>query len=61
MTTNLKIAMGLKEDCLTFEDGTDRLSQNIGKKLPLSAARNPQRAHILFTVQQKRKMQTVET
>ena len=53
--------MGLKEDYLTFENGTDRLSQNRGKKLPLYAAWNPQRAHILFTVQQKRKMQTVET
>jgi len=34
----LKIAMGLKEDCLTLEDGADRLSQNVGKKLPLYAA-----------------------
>ena len=25
-------------DFLTHEDGTDRLSQNVGKELPLSAA-----------------------
>jgi len=25
-------------DCLTLEDGTDRLSRNVGKKLPFYAA-----------------------
>jgi len=55
--------MGLKEDCLTFEDGADRLSQNIGKKPPLYASWNPQRAQISFTVQRKPEtlMETVVT
>ena len=28
----------LQEDCLTLEDGTYRLSRNVGKKIPLYAA-----------------------
>jgi len=28
-------------DCLTFEDGTDRLFQNIGMELPHYTAQNP--------------------
>jgi hypothetical protein len=28
----------LQEECLTLEDGTDRLSRNVGKKIPLYAA-----------------------
>jgi hypothetical protein len=28
----------LQEDCLTLEDGTDRLLRNFGKKIPLYAA-----------------------
>jgi hypothetical protein len=63
VTANLKIAMGLKEDCLTLEDGADRLSQNVGKKLPLYAAWNPQRVQISFTMQYKPEtlMETVVT
>lgn len=45
--------MGLKEDYLTLEDGANKLSQNLDKKLPLCAAWNPQRAQISFTVQHK--------
>ena len=29
--------------------GTDRLSRNVGNKLPLYGAQNPKRTHILFT------------
>jgi len=29
---------------LTLEDGTDRLSRNVGKKLPIVAAKQPRRA-----------------
>jgi hypothetical protein len=25
-------------DCLTFEDGTDKLSRNVGNELPINAA-----------------------
>jgi len=36
---NLSVASsGVKNSPLTPEDGTDRLSQNVGKKLPLLAA-----------------------
>jgi len=31
---------------LTLEDGTDRLSRNVGTELPLYAAEYPRRAHI---------------
>jgi hypothetical protein len=31
---------------LTVEDGTDRLSRNVGKKLPFCFAQNPKRAQI---------------
>jgi len=30
--------------CLTLEDGTDRLSGDVGKKLPFSTTQNPKRA-----------------
>ena len=33
-----------KEDCLTTEDGTDRLSRNVCKQLPTKAAWQPKRA-----------------
>jgi len=31
---------------LTLEDGTDRLSRNVGTELPIYAAEYPRRAHI---------------
>jgi hypothetical protein len=34
-------------DFLTLEDGTDTLGRNVGKGLPLDAAEQPRRAHIL--------------
>ena len=33
-------------DLFTFEDGTDRLSWNVGKELPLHAVSEPRRAQI---------------
>jgi len=33
-------------DCLALEDGTDRLSQNVGMELPSYAKKNPQKAQI---------------
>jgi len=38
------------EDCFSLEDGTDRLSQNVGKELPLLAAQQPRRALFSGTV-----------
>ena len=38
---------------LTVEDETDRLSRNVGKKLPFYAAYNPKRAQISFTPRRK--------
>ena len=35
-----------EEDVLTLENGTDRLSRNIGAELPLNAAQYPRRAQI---------------
>ena len=35
---------------LTHEDGTDRLSQSIGKELPLYAALYARRAHLIYFV-----------
>jgi hypothetical protein len=40
-------------DFLTFEDGTNILSQNVSKGLPLDAAQHPRRAQILSTLQRK--------
>jgi hypothetical protein len=34
-TTYLSHLQGVQEDFLTLEDGTDRLSDNVGKELPL--------------------------
>jgi hypothetical protein len=36
-------ALQPKKDCLTTEDGTDRLSRNACKQLPTKAARQPKR------------------
>jgi hypothetical protein len=35
-----------QEDFLTIEDGTDTLSRNVGKELPLDAAVYPRRAQV---------------
>jgi hypothetical protein len=40
-------------DFLTLEDGTDRLSRNVGIELPLGAAYCPRRAKISSTPRQK--------
>jgi hypothetical protein len=40
-------------DCLALEDGTDKLSRNVGNKIPFHAAQNPKRAQISFTLRQK--------
>jgi hypothetical protein len=40
-------------DFLTLEDGTDTLSRNVGKGLPLDAAWYPRRAQILSASQRK--------
>jgi len=40
-------------DCLTLEDGIDRLSCNMGTELPFYTAYHPRRAQISFTSQHK--------
>jgi hypothetical protein len=50
---NLSVPSSRIKKCLTFEGGTDSLSQNIGNELPIYAAKNPRRAQISFTPQQK--------
>jgi hypothetical protein len=40
-------------DFLTLEDGTDRLSRNVGTELPLNAALYPRRAQISSTWRRK--------
>jgi len=41
--------------CLTPEDGTHRLSRNVGKKLPFCAEYNPKRVRVALT--QRRKLE----
>jgi len=41
--------------CLTPEDGTYRLSRNVGKELPFCADYNPKRARVALT--QRRKLE----
>jgi hypothetical protein len=50
---NLSAPSSRIKECLTFEDGTDSLSQNISNKLPIYATKNPRRAQISFTSQKK--------
>jgi len=40
-------------DFLKIEDGTGRLSRNVGKVIPLRAAQYPRRAHISSTSRRK--------
>ena len=40
-------------DCLTPDDGTDRLSRNVANQIPIYAASHPRRVKILFTPRPK--------
>jgi hypothetical protein len=40
-------------DCLTHDDGTDRLSRNIGKKIRTTLTQNPKILPVSFTPQPK--------
>jgi hypothetical protein len=43
-------------DCLTLQDGTNRLSQNVGSELPLYTTYNRKIAQISFTLGQKHEL-----
>jgi hypothetical protein len=47
----------VKKDLLTVEDGTDTLSRNVGKGLPLDAALHPRRGQ--FSSASRRKLEAV--
>jgi len=53
MVHTVKFRLQILRNCLTLEDGMDRLSRNVGNKLPIYAAQNPRTAQIqsenLFT------------
>jgi len=40
-------------DCLTLEEGTDRLSRNVGDKVAMHAGLNPRRAIISYVQRRK--------
>jgi hypothetical protein len=43
----------LQESSFILEDGTDRLSRNVGNKLPIYAVQSPRRAQVSCTLRRK--------